>query len=117
AVAQIALERLRRPWHGRRRAAIQRWRVPAFDLAAGELGILLLAAELAARRVAGAAMAQSLHQIRAAVPFGAATRIRLVDAGGEIARFPHADEGARDRHAVRAVLLAHRPPRPPGGGH
>src|SRR5689334_9311894 len=81
--------------------------MPALDFAAVEGGFLFLGAKLVARRVAGAAMAESLHQVRAAIPVGAARAVGLVYAGLEIARFPDADESARDRQLVRAVFLAH----------
>src|SRR5207248_10009130 len=60
------------------------------------------------RRVAGAAVPESLHEVRTAVPFSAAIRHRLISAALEIARLPDTDEGAGNRHAVGAVFLPHR---------
>ena len=108
AVLEIGLKRLDGPWHGRRRRRVERGRMPALHLAAGEGLVLYFRAELVARRMTGAAMPESLHQIGAAIPLGAARGVGPEDAALEIAGLPEADARARQRHGVAPVLLLHR---------
>src|SRR2546430_2272267 len=85
--------------------------MPALGFSAGETLVLFLGAERVARRMAGAAMAEALDEIRAAVPLRIARRIGLEDARLEIARLPYADQGAHIEgkdELVPAVLGAHR---------
>src|SRR5438874_6815305 len=82
--------------------------MPALHLPAGKGLVLLFRAELVARRVAGAAVAEAFDEIRAAVPLRALRRIRLVGATLQVARFPETDARPRQRHRIAEVLLVHR---------
>src|SRR3982751_211033 len=81
--------------------------MPAFGFAARECRVLLLRAGRIARRVARPAVSESLDEIRAAIPLRVVAGIGPIDAGLQVARFPEAEERARNRHRVPAVLLLH----------
>ena len=68
AGSQIGVKLVFAPGDRRMRQRGQRRRLPAFGKAAGEIGAGLLRAERIARRMAGAAMAEALDQIGAAIP-------------------------------------------------
>ncbi len=76
ANAQIVVEFVLRPRCGCGISIGQRRRDPAIDQRACVSVVLLLRAEKIPWRVAGAAMAQTLRQISAAIPFGAFSRHR-----------------------------------------
>ena len=108
-----------RPLRGGRAVGVaQRLRIPAVDQRAGQetvaapvAGRLDAAGQAVARRVAFAAMAEALHQIGAAVPFGAACRVRRVDAGLQIEKVPAQHQPAhaeRPRQIGRRRLLGDR---------
>ena len=90
----------------------KRGRIPVLhrDQAAGQTRSLLGGAQRVARAVAGAAVAQALHQVRTAVPLGTAAGLGPVDARLEIQRPPHCQGGLRlvgEAQRVGQVGLRH----------
>jgi hypothetical protein len=73
---QVLGQVVARPRQGRRRVDVQRRHVPALGLAAVQVAAEVRAAQLGPRCVASGAMRQRLRQVVAAVPLGAALRIR-----------------------------------------
>ncbi len=72
AVAQVAVERIGVPGHGRLREAGECRRLPALDHRARQVGAAaLLRTQRIARRVAGAAVAEAVDEVGTAVPFDA----------------------------------------------
>ncbi len=99
------------PGQRRRRSSVQCRRVPALGVAAGELPVFLLGAERVARRVAAAAVAERLDEVRAAVPFGAARRLRTERGLAQVERVPAGDQrpdAEREADVVRPVRRPHR---------
>jgi hypothetical protein len=85
--------------------------VPPFRLTAGEKSVGLLGAKGIARRVTGAAVRQTLHQIGAAIPFGVSGAVRLEASGLEEQELPAGDQRPEvewKRKIVRRGFGAHR---------
>ena len=72
AGAQVAVQLVRVPGHGRAGKRRQRGRLPAIDHGSRQVGGARgpLGTQHIARRVAGAAMADAIHEVGAAVPCG-----------------------------------------------
>ena len=77
AGAQISEQLILAPGDRRVRQRGQRRRFPAFRETAGQIGLGLFRAERIARRMAGAAMAEALDQIGAAIPCRRFRRVGL----------------------------------------
>src|SRR5207249_994572 len=92
AVSQILRQCVGGPWYRCGRCAEEGGRMPTLGVAAGERRVAFLCTGGVARRVTRAAVGETLDEIGAAIPFGAALRVGDEAARMEIERLPRGEE-------------------------
>src|SRR5262245_55338262 len=88
ARAQVIVEFLGRPWSGRRIGGRQRRRDPVVDFGPSISAAGLLRSQKVPWRMAGAAVAQALREIGAAIPLRTLRDVRLEAARAEKQQLP-----------------------------